>query len=246
MNDIISSFNEVWIKKLYHGDLLNVDIYSLLFTSSYFNEVYNNLCGNEITVNEQFGVSIDCFVELLTLYILYRNKGLDKSFKEVIKKRYYTDSWNSWPYYTYNNVVNMIPLLERIYENLNFDKVDNLNLGKAKVVDYSKLIINIGLIEPISNEFPDRNDMEDKVTTNIVREYFIKDVDQALTGNRERQIIYERFGLNDSDPQLLETVGQRYGTTRKRVRQIEAKVLKKIRRNSNVCKYEGKTYEKNR
>ena len=77
MNDIISSFNEVWIKKIYNGDLLNVDKYSLLFTPSYFNEVCANLSGDEIIVNEQFNISIDCFAELLTLYILFKNKSLE-------------------------------------------------------------------------------------------------------------------------------------------------------------------------
>lgn len=118
MNDIISSFNEVWIRKIYNGDLLNVDRYSLLFTSPYFNEVYNNLCGDEIIVNEQFKVSTDCFVELLTLYVLYKNKGLDKPFIDVIKETFYTDRWNSWSYYTYNDVIKTIPLLEKIYNNV--------------------------------------------------------------------------------------------------------------------------------
>ena len=81
MNDIISSFNAVWIKKIYNGDLLKVDRYSLLFTSPYYNEVYNDLFGDEIIVNEQFKVSTDCFVELLTTYVLYRNKEINKPFR---------------------------------------------------------------------------------------------------------------------------------------------------------------------
>ena len=168
MNDIISSFNEVWIKKLYNGDLLNVDRYSLLFTSPYFNEVYDNLCGDEIIVNEQFNVSIDCLIELLTSYILYRNKELDKSFKRVIEETFYTDKWNSWANYTYDDVIEMIPLLERIYDNLNFDKTDDLNLRKTKIADYLRLVIDIGLIDPISSELPDIFDMEDSITTNIL------------------------------------------------------------------------------
>ena len=91
MNDIISSFNEIWIKKIYNGELLNVDKYSLLFTSSYFNEVYNNLCGDEIIINEQFKVPIDCFAELLSSYVLYRNKNFDKSFEEVIEETFFSN-----------------------------------------------------------------------------------------------------------------------------------------------------------
>ena len=234
MNDIISSFNEVWIKKIYNGDLLNVDKYSLLFTPSYFNEVCANLSGDEIIVNEQFNISIDCFAELLSLYILFKNKSLTKSFEQVIKEYYYDTSRGA--YYTYNKVFNMIPLLERIYDNLNFDKMDDLNLGKTKIANYLKLIINIGLIEPISNEFPDKNDMEDSITTDVVMEYFIANVDEALTNQKEREVIHERFGLDNGNPQLLETIGKNKGITRGRVRQIEARALRKLRIREKIRK----------
>lgn len=234
MNDIISSFNEVWIKKIYNGDLLNVDKYSLLFTPSYFNEVCANLSGDEIIVNEQFNISIDCFAELLSLYILFKNKSLTKSFEQVIKEHYYDT--NRWAYYTYDKVFNMIPLLERIYDNLNFDKMDDLNLGKTKIANYLKLIINIGLIEPISNEFPDKNDMEDNITTDVVMEYFIANVDEALPNQKEREVIHERFGLDNGNPQLLETIAKNKGITRERVRQIEARALRKLRIREKIRK----------
>ena len=239
MNDIISSFNSVWIKKLYNGELLNVDRYSLLFTSPYFNEVYNNLCGDEILVNEQLGISNGCLVELITLYISYRNKGLEKPFREVIEETFFTDRWNSWSYYIYENVIKTIPLLERIYNNLNFDKLDDLNIGKTKIADYLRLIINMGLIEPISNELLDENDMEDSITANIVMNHFVEDIDKILD-DRQRSIIHERYGLDNGKPQFLETVGQHHGITRERVRQVEAKALRKIRsRRDFVQKYKG-------
>lgn len=238
MNDIISSFNSVWIKKLYSGELLNVERYSLLFTSPYFNEVYNNLCGDEILVSEQLGVSTDCLVKLITLYISYRNKGLRKPFKAVVEETFFTDRWNSWSYYIYKSVMETIPLLERIYNNLNFDKLDDFNVGKTKIADYLRLIINMGLIEPISDELPDKNDMEDSITTNIVLKNFIEEVDKVLD-DRQRSIIHERYGLDNGKPQILETVGHHHGITCERVRQIEAKAIKQLRRNENIQKYEG-------
>jgi RNA polymerase primary sigma factor len=47
---------------------------------------------------------------------------------------------------------------------------------------------------------------------------------------KERQIIVERFGLGDAAPMTLESIGQRMGVTRERVRQIEALALLKLRR----------------
>lgn len=46
---------------------------------------------------------------------------------------------------------------------------------------------------------------------------------------REREIIEMRFGLNDGVGHTLEEVGKRFGVTRERIRQIEAKVLNKLR-----------------
>ena len=238
-NDIISSFNEVWIRKLYNGELLNVDRYSLLFSSPYYNEVYNNLCGDEILISEQFKVSRDCFIELLTSYVIYKNKGIHKPFSEVIEETYFNDRWNSWSYYIYPDVIEIIPFLEKIYSNLNFDKLEDLDLAKTKIADYLRLIINIGLIEPISNELPDKNNLEDSITTDIVLEHFIKDVDKTLIDKREREVIHERYGLDGGSPKTLETVGNHQGVTRERVRQIEAKALRKLRRNEKIRKYEG-------
>ncbi len=48
----------------------------------------------------------------------------------------------------------------------------------------------------------------------------------------EQKILTLRFGLDDSDPMTLDLVGQRFGLTRERIRQIEAKSLEKIRKNS--------------
>lgn len=45
----------------------------------------------------------------------------------------------------------------------------------------------------------------------------------------EQKILTLRFGLNDNEPQTLETIGLQFGVTRERIRQIEAKSLEKLR-----------------
>lgn len=53
----------------------------------------------------------------------------------------------------------------------------------------------------------------------------------ALSEN-EQKILTLRFGLDDNEPQTLDVIGQQFGVTRERIRQIEAKCLEKLRRNS--------------
>ena len=56
----------------------------------------------------------------------------------------------------------------------------------------------------------------------------LQEVLSTLT-DRERTVLSERFGLQDGKPKTLEEVGVRFKVTRERVRQIEAKALRKMR-----------------
>ena len=53
---------------------------------------------------------------------------------------------------------------------------------------------------------------------------------------RERQVIVLRFGLEDGHPRTLEEVGKEFNVTRERIRQIEAKALRKLRHPSRSRK----------
>ena len=54
---------------------------------------------------------------------------------------------------------------------------------------------------------------------------------------REIDVLSSRYGLNGIDVLTLEEIGQKYGVTRERIRQIETKALKKIRNSSHVKKF---------
>jgi RNA polymerase primary sigma factor len=60
----------------------------------------------------------------------------------------------------------------------------------------------------------------------------------ALT-EREREVIKMRFGLIDGMPHTLEEVGRYFNVTRERIRQIEAKAIKKLRNRHNSKRLRG-------
>ncbi len=65
-------------------------------------------------------------------------------------------------------------------------------------------------------------------TANRMLKEDIEKVLGTLT-DREARVIRMRFGLNSSRPMTLEEVGKKFGVTRERIRQIEAKALRKLK-----------------
>ena len=63
----------------------------------------------------------------------------------------------------------------------------------------------------------------------------IADVLSTLS-EREARVLELRFGLGDGISHTLEQVGQEFGVTRERIRQIEAKALRKLRQPSHSRK----------
>ncbi len=72
----------------------------------------------------------------------------------------------------------------------------------------------------------------DAATRQLLREH-VEDVLDTLS-DRERDVLYMRYGLDDGRTRTLEEVGKVFGVTRERIRQIEAKALRKLRHPSRA------------
>ena len=78
----------------------------------------------------------------------------------------------------------------------------------------------------------------DEMTAFSLLKEKIGDVLQTLT-EREQEVLTLRFGLTDGYPRTLEEVGRKFNVTRERIRQIEAKALRKMRHPTRIRKLEG-------
>ena len=72
---------------------------------------------------------------------------------------------------------------------------------------------------------------------NLLREQLLSVID-TLTP-REQKVIRLLYGLDDSHPRTLEEVGREFNVTRERIRQIEAKALRKLRNPTRSKKLQG-------
>jgi len=104
--------------------------------------------------------------------------------------------------------------------------------------------------EPVSLEMPigeeedshlgdfieDRSTMPpvEAAALNLLKDQ-VEEVLSTLTP-RERRVLQLRFGLEDGRSRTLEEVGKEFGVTRERIRQIEAKALRKLRHPSRSKK----------
>ncbi len=91
------------------------------------------------------------------------------------------------------------------------------------------------------SDFIEDSDMDTPVHS-VTQELLRDDLDEVLKtlSDREREVLSLRFGLGDGNPRTLEEVGQHFSVTRERIRQIEAKALRKLRhpnRNRRLREY---------
>ncbi|CEG27132.1 sigma-70 family RNA polymerase sigma factor [Bacillus sp. B-jedd] len=111
--------------------------------------------------------------------------------------------------------INVIEELRFYISQSNLDSLDRL-VGKDENTLLGELVLDENLNMPDEEYF--------KVELrNTIGEIF-----QAILTEREMQVLYYRFGFKNDETKTLEDIGQIFNVTRERIRQIEAKALRKL------------------
>lgn len=83
---------------------------------------------------------------------------------------------------------------------------------------------------------PSDANLDDVVIHEVEQKNLREKIDELLMGlnDQEQKVLRMRFGLDDDDPKTLEEIGKVFGVTRERIRQIEAKAIRKLRHPSRL------------
>ena len=113
-----------------------------------------------------------------------------------------------------------------------------LDMSEEKVMEIMQIAREPASLETPIGEEDDSNLGDFVADSNVVtpeqnvESVMLREQIDTLLGDlkeRERQVIVLRFGLEDGHPHTLEEVGKEFNVTRERIRQIEAKALRKLR-----------------
>ncbi|WP_304340081.1 sigma-70 family RNA polymerase sigma factor [Metaclostridioides mangenotii] len=126
------------------------------------------------------------------------------------------------------------------YCDMDVDKV-------TEVLNNNKNIISLD--SPIKDDddgslvefIPSDDTLNDIVIDEVEKHNLQEKIDEVLSflTDQEEEVLRSRFGLGESEPKTLEEIGKIFGVTRERIRQIEAKALRKLRHPSKLKQLEN-------
>ncbi len=154
------------------------------------------------------------------------------------------------PVHMVETINKMVRISRQLVQKLGREATDEeiageMQIESSRVEEIRRIAqLPVSLETPIGEEedsqlgdfIEDRNlpSPEDAAAGNLFHEQ-IEEMLNALS-DREREVLRYRFGLEDGRSYTLEEVGRRFGVTRERIRQIEAKALRKLRHPSRSKK----------
>lgn len=143
-----------------------------------------------------------------------------------------------------NELLNKIKREQALYIQKNETAPSTEELSKILNIDEDKIQVALDMSQAVSSlDIPVDEDGETSVGDLVADTSLMNPLDQMIVecnkdiiemvlstlSEREADIVRLRFGLNNQEPKTLEQIGQLYGVTRERIRQLENKALRKLR-----------------
>ncbi len=128
------------------------------------------------------------------------------------------------------------PIMESIKQLKKVTRQLAREKGRKPTNEEIAALMNISMDELVNlirvaqeHDIPTSPSSEEPIS--VTQELLRKDINEVLSvlSPREREVLRLRFGLDDGRQRSLEDVGNLFGVTRERIRQIEAKALRKLR-----------------
>lgn len=225
IDDIISSFLELWVENINEDILLKVNSYSEIINITFIKKLNEKLGIPDTKVIEYSNLNTKLLEELLCLYISEMETKNKVDFNLFKRKYYeiYNCSFNDD--YTISNVYFLI---SKIYNNSNIKYETDVNKRNAKIKKYIKIIIDSTLNEPFDNCINSEY-VEECVINKIMLNNFINKVDELITNERNKEIMYHRFGIGNYEKLSLSDLSKKYKITECRIKQIEDREIRLLR-----------------
>lgn len=238
LEDVINIAYESWYEKVSSFEILRYEDAQRALGITFANEIATKLnpCENELEAI--YPCAQDIFICLLISYINIRNKSVDLTYREFTDRFIEENKHNYYcyglPYYVLDCEV-CANMLEKIYLDLSSNDNEEIKINKLSLQKISKLLALSSQIYPLLNDIESSVNFEDDVMTKLCYEQIDKLVfENPSLNEREKDVLTLRFGLHGNECHNLEEVGKKYGKTRERIRQIEAKTLRKLRRKNEL------------
>ena len=153
------------------------------------------------------------------------------------------------PVHMYESINKMLRVETMLSEKYGSDVTnqqiaDEMGIPVEKVLDLKRVSeVPVSLYTPLGEEEDSVlmdfvPDLESGVEDSVVNSGLHDDIMQALSvlSEREKQVLMLRFGIDTDHPMTLEEIGVVFNVTRERIRQIEAKALRKLRHPQRAAK----------
>ena len=230
MDDIVSSTIEYYINEIDNGNLLNVQSFSYLFRSTYYSYLSSTFVPQKEDIEISKFITSYNFGYLMKIFLLLKRNNDDVTFENYlneVRNSEYVDGWYCYKV-SENYLYKCFQVFQNIYSKININ--DNSIPSRTKLEFMRHLLADIYLREDISLTMKYDSNFEDEVINDVLIK---KSIDYILNHSelqeREIDVLIKRFGIDDGNIKTLEHIGNIYGLSKERIREIEVKALRKLR-----------------